>query len=171
VPIIRKALPSVETVRAALNYDPNTGIFIWRERPDLRECIGKGYAGKPAGSVSSRYVCICIDGISYRAHRLAWLIVYGEDPGEIDHINGDKHDNRIANLRVVTRRENHFTQRIRSDNETGFKGVKCDWRRGVFYARIDDIYLGTFDTAKEAHAAYLEAKKRLHTFNPIPRQL
>lgn len=101
------------------------------------------------------------------AHRLAWLYVYGEWPnGDIDHIDGDRLNNRIANLRDVSRRVNLENQRRpKACNKSGFLGVKT-FRDQRFQARIQvrgvQLHLGTFDTPHEAHAAYVAAKRNLH---------
>lgn len=111
---------------------------------------------------------IGINGHSHLAHRLAWLFVHGHWPeADIDHINGDRSDNRIDNLRCVTRQHNLMNQRRpRSDNTTGYLGVCVDRARGEFQARLQVSgrvkHLGRFDNAEAAHAAYVAAKRRLH---------
>lgn len=110
----------------------------------------------------------------YFAHRLAWLIYYGTWPkDQIDHIDGDRSNNRIANLREATHDENCENQhRAQSDNyTTGLLGASFDKRKRVFRASImvkKVVYrLGTFKTAEEAHQAYLAAKRQLHAFNTL----
>jgi hypothetical protein len=107
-----------------------------------------------------------VDGRLYRAHRLAWLYVHGEWPkGNLDHINRDGCDNRIANLRLATYSENGRNSRLRSSNTSGFRGV---YRRpnGRFTAQIWHSgacqTLGTFDTIEEAHAIRREAARELY---------
>lgn len=109
----------------------------------------------------------------FMAHRLVWLFAYGEMPTqEIDHINGDPLDNRIANLRLATSSENkQNVKRARSNTKTGFLGVS--WNKNVARYRADISlnnrrkFLGHFDTAEQAHAAYLQAKKSMHPFQTI----
>lgn len=152
-----------DQVRKALNYCPDTGEFTWCGR---HGCRGDG--GR-AGRVTDRgYINIAIDGRAYRAHRLAWLYQFGVWPSaEIDHINGQRSDNRIANLREATRTQNSANQRARG-SIASFKGVhiKSGNLQKKFEARIwtGEKYktLGTFSTPEEANAAYYEAAKKLH---------
>lgn len=148
-----------EQVKAALTYNPETGKFYWLEssvrgRP-------KGVAGT---SHSTGYEQIRLNGKSYLAHRLAWFYMYGTWPTyEVDHINGDRADNRIANLREVTHRQNAMN---RIEHRLGkLPGAYKDRRWGRWQARIKIANttrsLGTYDTAEEAHAAYLQAVKEL----------
>jgi hypothetical protein len=100
---------------------------------------------------------------AYYAHRLAWLHVHGRHPdGHIDHINGDKTDNRIANLRECSAGENIRNQPCRA--ACGFKGVRPNKKRWSARIRVNNrkYHLGTFDTPEEAGAAYDEACLRLH---------
>jgi hypothetical protein len=118
---------------------------------------------------SSGYLIICVDGEAYKAHRLAWLYVHGEWPeADIDHINGDRGDNRIENLRSVTRSINQQNLRAaRGDTNTGVLGVyKTDKKSKPFKSFIKadghNKFIGNFKTVSEASAAYLFEKRRLH---------
>lgn len=151
-----------ERLREVLGYDPETGVFTRR--------IARSWAaraGVVAGCVDGHgYTSIKIDGRIYGAHRLAWFWVHGVWPAKkIDHINGDRADNRICNLRDVPTSTNCQNQRrAQSHNKTGFLGVSPD--RGRFRAAIwldgKNLHLGMFDTPEQAHDAYLNAKRRLH---------
>ena len=89
-------------------YDPETGILTWKARPDHHfQTLVEGtrhrarFAGKPAGGCDNGYRYIRLCGVYVAAHYIAWAIHYGEEaPGTIFHINGRRHDNRIANLCV-----------------------------------------------------------------------
>lgn len=161
-----KAL-TVERLRELLEYDPETGDFRWKF-----DRGSKAPAGAIAGGLNKGYWLISIDGRRRRAHRLAWLYVHGVWPsGEIDHRNENKVDNRIANLREATRRQN--TENIslpRRDNKSSTRGVSTKPRKGrpCWSARIvvdgKQRYLGQFDSPEEAAAAYLAAKAELHPF-------
>lgn len=155
----RNTYLTAERLREVINYDPETGALTWKIKRR------KGNAGETAGSVSGGgYVQVGIDWGLHAAHRLAWLYVHGRYPdGDIDHINGDRTDNRLCNLRDVPRRMNAQNRRA-TLALTGVMGVSA--KRGKFVARIWDgesnLYLGTFATAEEAGAAYIDAKLRLH---------
>lgn len=138
-------------IKELLNYDTETGIFTWRVRNGNRT-----KAGGTAGGVNSHgYVQIRLDGVLYKAHRLAWLYMYGVMPEDmIDHINRKTGDNRICNLRVATNSQNQQNAGVRSDSSSGIRGVSWDNKRGKWCARIkaeeDSRHLGYFDNIEEA---------------------
>lgn len=153
-----------------LTYNPDTGLFTW-VRPASRRAL----PGATAGWLNdSGYILISLDGVKYRAHRLAWRYVYGCWPqNQIDHINGNRADNRIVNLREATDAQNRQNMARRSDNRSGYAGVYWaawanKWRAEI---RVDNkrYRLGYFDAAEDAYAVYLKAKSEFHTFNPTPR--
>ena len=117
--------------------------------------------------MSHGYICIRVDNVLYTAHRLAWLYAYGRWPThQLDHINKDRADNRLCNLREATNAEN-AQNRKRRDNKTGYTGVNREnnkWKAEI-KLNYKTIRLGLFDTPEEAHAAYLSAKHGLHPFS------
>jgi len=154
---------TVERLRQVLDYEPQTGLFKWRER--VARCV---QIGDVAGCREKRigYVTIGIDGDVYKAHRLAWLFVTGAWPKKyIDHINGVKHDNRFENLREVF--EDGNSQNVRKPNKrnkSGFIGVirfQKRWRASITVNKKTK-YIGDYDTPEEAHQAYLTAKRHYH---------
>lgn len=155
----------LETLRSLLSYDPDTGIFRWRNRQ--RKIGGFIDAGSIAGFKEILgYWCVGLNKKTYKCHRLAWLYFYEEWPSNnIDHINCDRSDNRICNLRLGDRKVNPFNQRVRINNTSGHKGITIT-PYGKFIARIgvrrSRIYLGTFDSLEEAHAAYAVAAPLYH---------
>jgi hypothetical protein len=153
---------TAEHFRSVLSYCPETGILTWRER--VSKAVKQGDI---AGNFSAKYVTIGYRGKIYKAHRLAWLLTHGEWPdGLIDHINGDKHDNRLHNLRVVDAAGN--SQNVRKPNrrnKSGFIGViffQKKWRASITVDR-KTRWLGDFATPEEAHEAYLTAKRKHHS--------
>jgi hypothetical protein len=152
-----------EQLRQWLAYDAETGRLTYKVR---RGCMA---AGKEAGwLMDCGYISVRVAGRTYLAHRVAWLLVHGEWPkGDIDHVNGVKTDNRLANLRDVTTSVNCQNQRrARRDNSTGYLGVSRYGRRR-FIAQIGIKgrirKLGVFDDPEIAHAEYLKAKRELHS--------
>jgi hypothetical protein len=163
------------TFSERLDYNPATGIFTWRQRPPSEfstDCAAKTwntrFAHRVAGSrMMGRYRNICIDYCLIQAHRLAWFYVHDEWPDQIDHINGDKDDNRIVNLRSVPNAENRKNQVRRKDNKSGYQGV-C-WVRGKWRASIQvngkSIHLGRYSEITDALAARAAAEQ-LYGFHP-----
>lgn len=159
---------TADLVRSILDYCPETGKFIWRVRSDVRKEWNTKHAGKEAGTLDpAGYIRIKIYDQRVMAHRLAWLHYHGEYPAEdIDHINLDRSDNRISNLRAATRSENHRNRRVYSHSKLGIKGVKLI--KGKYYAARIGIgsgkmkHIGCYASAEEARAAYLKAQKDYH---------
>lgn len=149
-------------LKEILNYDQETGIFKWN--------INKGGSckkGNIAGSTDSwGHRQICIDGKKILAHRLAWIYVYGQSPKkQIDHIDGNKQNNSIKNLRDVDQFANQQNRKkARIDSKSGFMGVAKDGKKykSTIRANKKRIYLGMFDTAEKAYEAYKFAKEKLH---------
>jgi hypothetical protein len=146
---------TAEYLRSVLNYDPETGIFTWRVSPKFSGVRAGDRAGCPDGI---GYLQIGVQGKVYRAHRLAWLYVYGYWPNDqIDHVNRDRADNRIANLRAATSHQNALNMGKACNNTSGHTGVV--WHKNVskWGARIKhnqkSIYLGLFENLEEAVAA------------------
>lgn len=159
--------PSMVTatrLRHLLAYDADSGVFTWRVSRTGR------YAkpGATAGHISAEgYVVIGVDGRVYKAHRLAWLYVHGIWPGkDIDHVNGIRSDNRVANLRLASPSENARNSIVSSRNSSGYRGVTFHKGMGKWRAQIRHngklVRLGFFERPDEAYAAYLSAAERLH---------
>lgn len=167
-------LTSAEQLRGILDFDPQTGEFVWchRSRDEFKTphefgLFCKKYFGKKAGRPDGLgYVAIGLCGRQYRAHRLAWLHFYGSWPtGCIDHLNGNRSDNRINNLRdvdVATNMQNIIS--ARSHSSTGILGVSARGSRYVAQISVNrkKRHLGTFKTPEEAFAAYVSAKRQYH---------
>lgn len=154
-------------LKALLHYDPLTGVFTnakWRGK--------RGAPGAVAGHVNSHgYVKVKIRTKIYSAHRLAWLYVYGAFPAaEIDHIDRNRANNKIANLRNVTGSENCQNISVRCDNSSGYKGVGWHKQHAKWRARImlngKHLHLGLFAELVDAAAAYTVAATRFHPNRP-----
>lgn len=155
-----KDLPSPELLRKLLRYEPKTGKLFWLYRDDARHQWNARYAGAEAFTAkkSNGYKHGKIYGDIYQAHRVIWAIVHGEWPdGDIDHINGDKTNNTIANLRKVSRSENLRNAKMKSNNTSGHNGVSWDTRKSKWVAMIGfdgkQKHLGYFANIANAIAA------------------
>lgn len=157
---------TAERARDLLSYCPETGAMTWNVRR-------KGVrVGGVAGHLhKAGYRRIRIDYQIYLAHRLAWLITHGSWPSDqIDHINGVRHDNRLANLREATNTENQQNQRkAMVDNKSGFLGVREQHGKFSAQIKVNGRYhhIGRFATAEEAHSAYRARKRELHPFSTL----
>ena len=156
-----KPLPMQERLQELFDYSVTTGLLCWETG---------SWRGHPAGRVShsNGYLDVRISQQTYRAHRLVWMWVTGEDPGDqdIDHIDGCRTNNAWHNLRLATRSQNHCNRGPQANGTSGFKGVCFFKPRQKWRARLNvgyvEHHLGYFDTPEEAHAAYLAAAERLH---------
>ncbi|MBN5205363.1 HNH endonuclease [Serratia marcescens] len=154
--------PELDHLYSVLNYDKDTGQFTWKANK------GKMKSGQPAGSVMrTGYVRIFVDRKPYLAHRLAWAFFNGEHPdGYIDHVNGNRCDNRITNLRIATHQENIWNSECSKSNKTGLKGVHFNARDKKFIAQITvngkRKCLGSFENKHEAYEAYINEARLSH---------
>lgn len=159
-----------DRLKELLEYDPDTGLFIWKVRPLGPKEWNTRFAGKSAFAfVGKRGYCVSTidNNPALTAHRVAWAIFYGEWPsGEIDHINGVTTDNRIENLRLATSAQNSHNTRSHKDSVSRFKGVSFDSARGKWCAEIMKNgrrwRLGRFSTEEDAAKAYAEKALELH---------
>ena len=150
-----------DRLKQLLTYDPATGIFT------RKVLAGGQMPGSKAGSLDAYgYVCIAVDGRNYKAHRLAWLYMHGAWPTcDLDHKNEVKTDNRIDNLREITKKKNTWNcSNARSNNTSGLRGAskhKCGFQASICI-NGKQMYLGLFSNAELAHKSYRAAKRRLH---------
>lgn len=147
-----------ERLTTLLSYDKDAGCLHWKTHR-----AGQPKPGTVAGVVApDGYRKIRVDGENYQAHRLIWLYMTGNWPtSEIDHINLDKSDNRWANLREASHKQNMRNVARRKRNKTGYKGVYnhqgTPWWRAQISIDGKAVYLGTFRDPKLAHQAYVRA--------------
>lgn len=165
----KRILPTPEQLRELLTYNPDTGIFHWKKVEFKDKRWNTKYSGKQAfvADCGSGYRRSRVEKCDVRAHRVAWAMHYGKWPdGEIDHINGIRHDNRIINLRESTRFTNGSNVPMHKDCASGMKGAYWHSQRNRWVSSIrangKTRYLGLFDTAEDAHAAYCEAAEKYH---------
>lgn len=157
--------PTQSQLRELLRYNPGTGEFYWRKSRKNNSIP----AGSAAGSLDGRgYVQIHINGKRWKAHRLAWVYMSGEQPvGEIDHIDGNRANNIWSNLRPASHKQNGENIKLRADNTSGFRGVCFDKRRGRWMSKVEhhkkQYNLGYFDTAELAARAARAKRAELFT--------
>lgn len=151
-------MPDTQVLKELLAYEPETGIFKWAARPSVR--MSREKVGTRAGALgASGYRYIKYQGKLLREHRLACEFMFGPIPEgiEVDHINGDKSDNRISNLRLATHQQNLANCKNRKNNTSGCKGVTRHFD-GRWRARImvggKSLHLGLFEAIEDAAAAY-----------------
>lgn len=157
---------TLQRLREVLRYDPATGDFFWKVQTNSRALVGmQAGANSLSGPVNNKYRVINIDKKQYRAHNLVWFYFHGTWPTKVlDHINGNSLDNRIENLRDVTRQQNSWNlQGPKRNNRSGLLGV--DWKaskkrwRAQIRIKGKRLWLGEYKTAEEASAAYQKAKQ------------
>jgi hypothetical protein len=180
---------SADYARQLLEYCPETGDLFWKYRPiemfedgdnsAIHACRAwnANWAGTKIRSPNfyGYYRC-AIDRQRYMAHRIAWLIYYGRWPnGCIDHKNGVRTDNRIANLFDVSHAENQQNLPLRKNSKTGYIGVYWATHAQAYIAKISvkgkHIHLGQSKDPAECAKMYLAAKAKYHTYQPIPREM
>lgn len=157
---------TADRLREVLHYDQTTGFFSWRISSSNRAPSGS----KAGGLDGKGYLRIKVDGQEYRAHRLVWLWVFGAWPEcLIDHINHEKTDNRLCNLREATASQNQQNRRTSRNNTSGYTGVYWDRCAGKWGANIHHLgtqkNLGRYQSKEEARQAYVAAASEMHTHN------
>lgn len=157
---------TLERLKELLEYDPDTGIFIWKVK---RQGTHKGAVAGCRDTFG--HIRIMIDRVSYGAHRLSWLYMTGNWPkDEIDHRDCDPANNKFKNLREATPSQNSANIRVKPKNTSGFKGVTLHKSTGKWQSSIKTAgkttYLGMFARPEDAHAAYCaEAARRYAEFS------
>lgn len=151
---------TAEQVREYFDYDHSTGELIWKKEPG-----GAKRFGTFAGTLDNQgYIAVRFKGTIHRAHRLVWLWVHGDWPdGQVDHINQQKTDNRIENLRVVSNAENRQNTSARGCTFMGDKPRKKPWKAELTVDGVRHL-LGYYATETEAKIAYYAAKREMHPF-------
>ena len=158
--IVSRPELTAEQLRSILHYSPETGIFTWKVSTARRVRVGD-----VAGSQNGKgYLNIKLQRRKHLAHRLAWLYTYSNWPkDQLDHINRNRTDNRICNLREVSHKQNNQNRSKPSNNTSGHPGVVWHKRISKWVAQIThnykDIHLGRFNTIEEAIAARKAAEK------------
>lgn len=148
-----------DQIKHAFDYNPDTGVVTWKNPTGPR--VKKGDIVK-CNRVT--YGAVMVLGVSIRIHRLIWIYVNGEiNKDEIDHINGIRDDNRIVNLRVVTKRDNLKNKCIYRNNKTGISGVRNDDKSGKYRSFINTkdvkyMGLGSYDNIFDAACARKSAE-------------
>lgn len=157
-----------DRIKFFLTYDPEAGTLRWNESR------GRVKRGSIAGTKDSQgRLIIKMDGYVYKAHRLIWFYMTGAWPkDQIDHRDGNQLNNAWSNLREASSRLNQQNKRrAYSNSKTGLLGACFDKKSKKYVARINSngkrLFVGLYNTAEEAHAAYVEAKRKLHEGNTL----
>jgi len=162
MPVIKKKLPDAAVLRCLFVYDTVDGVL--RRKSDNKAVGGLNNHG---------YHRVVVEGVRYLTHRLIWKMIHDEEPDEVDHINGQRDDNRLANLRNVSKKVNQENGAKRVNNTSGYPGVSWSRLHSKWRAQINHngrkIHIGLFGCKIDAHKAYLKAKKKYHTIHK-PRQ-
>ncbi|MGO4619051.1 HNH endonuclease signature motif containing protein [Ensifer sp. 2YAB10] len=168
----RKSYPARDRLAALFDYCPVTGVLTWKVRPiedfpSVRtwRMWNSRFAGEPAGHLSDTgYLVVTLDGDVYKAHLIAWVLYHGSMPGgDVDHISGERSDNRADNMRAVNRSQNMRNAARPKRNTSGFVGVSWHKRTKKWNAAIRDRNgrrrsLGYFDDVNEAAAVRKSAE-------------
>lgn len=166
---------TVERLRELLDYDPETGVFRWKERPEhcsRDKSWNTKWCGQVAGTLSKAngYIIISIGKRNFYSHRLAWLFVHGEWPRLLDHRNRIKSDNRLKNLREATVSQNAQNTPLKSNNTSGYRGVSFFKKNSTWAAQVNSfgkhIHLGYFKTPQEAARVALSWRKENFPYDP-----
>lgn len=158
MPVKRKPLPPLWELERLFSYNPENGEFRWRTAVTNPLRIGTSATFMGAGG----YLFVGVKGSLYAAHRVAFKMIKGFDPGPyIDHIDGNRTNNKFENLREVTHTQNMQNRKMSKKNKSGFKGVtwdksKCRWRAQIKVGGCF-VLLGTFKKAELAADAYKAA--------------
>jgi hypothetical protein len=152
------------------DVDLTAGELRWKPRPEGPDAkrFNRLFAGKIAGRPDSGgHRQVTVGGSLYYVHRILWKVAYGADPeAQVDHINGVRSDNRLANLRSAKHEENSQNRQKHRNNTSGFKGVSWHSKAGkwqaVIYVGGRNRRLGLHNTPEEAHAAYMDAASVHH---------
>jgi hypothetical protein len=148
--------------RALELFEYKDGRIYWKVDMHTRK-----YKGRVAGTVTPKgYIVVTVGRKNYRVHRVVFLMHHGYAPPFIDHINGDKADNRIENLRAANKRENAWNQVVRCSNTSGYKGVSLNRKLNKWcaYLSIDGKrkHLGVFESKDDAAEAVRVAREKHH---------
>ena len=149
-------------LKEILEYNENTGKFFWKIKPMYNVNIGD-----KAGNNHNGYTRLTINGKKYLTHRLAWLYVYGEFPkGDLDHIDNDRGNCRINNLRIANKSTNGFNRKKQANNTSGIKGVIWSKASNKWMVKIGvnkkKLYFGVWNDLEFAELVAQEARAKYH---------
>lgn len=167
---VQHEIPSQEILLEVFDYSEATGELRWkvREPASFAQTPGRPaewhanqwnskYGGYPAGGFTGGYYRVYFQGKHHMSHRLIWKLMTGEDPVQVDHIDGDRRNNRFSNLRNVTHAINMKNKSLYVNNKTGIPGVEYHERDEVWRAKIGvdggQVQLGSYATKHEATIA------------------
>jgi hypothetical protein len=149
---------TIDELRSAIGYDPDTGVFT------RKAAYGRAKAGAVLGTkMRTGYLSVCFKGQNFKAHRLAWFYVHGVMPSSpIDHVNGDRKDNRIENLRLATNSQNCMNKRKRIDSSSPYKNVTWNKEQSKWNVKIQGKHIGSFVDGEFADLVACMAREKYH---------
>jgi len=152
------------------DYNEHTGVLIWKHReadmfPDgrKRNIFNAKFANKVAGTPHNGYLRLRIGGSLHLVHRIIWMMSYGEWPDNIDHVDHDRSNNKLSNLRNVTKSENAKNRSLNINNTSGKSGVIQDKRSGRWVCRLgaNHGYVGSYQNIEDAFMARKQAEQSM----------
>jgi hypothetical protein len=160
-------LPSAEYLRSVFDYNPETGVLVWKHRHDMARAWNAKHVGKTAGCVGPLgYILVRINRQLFLAHRIIYKMMKGSDPeDEIDHKNGHPGDNRWTHLRDASSQQNKYNRQSvkrKHDLPRGVYPHRCKSKPFGAYIKLNSkrVFLGSRSTPGEAHSLFLAAAEQ-----------
>jgi len=151
-----RKIPDIDVLEKLLFCDFETGSLLWKNRPNARKNWNSNYAGKPAFTYKGNagYFSGSINCVNFLAHRIIYKMAYNQEPKEIDHIDGNRQNNKLSNLRGSNKSTNQMNAKKRDNCTSIYKGVYFNKRKKKYAARCNRKFIGYFENDYDAALAY-----------------